>query len=126
MTVTNGPIAGMSIPKAHVMPMAVTVVASNRLIPVLEHAVRIPSNVPPISLTLFAMCMEKSIPTPTRIDPIITVTRDSDKPHESITNHCMATVNPTGIVVRKAYLMSLKTRARVIIVNPSAKAREVH
>ena len=108
------------------IPAAVTVVASKRLIPVLAHEVRMASIDPPNSFTRFAICIEKSIPTPTRMDPIITVTRERDTPPLSITSHCIATVKPTGTVVNNAYLMSRKTRASVRIVKPRAKARDVH
>ena len=60
------------------------------------------------------------------MDPIITVTRERDTPPLSMTNHCIATVKPTGTVVSKAYLMSRKTRARVSIVKPKANAKDVH
>ena len=51
----NGPIAGIGINKAQVIPAAVTVVASNKLIPVLAHDDLIASREPPNSLTLLAM-----------------------------------------------------------------------
>ena len=92
----------------------------------LAHEALIASNDPPSSFTLFAMWREKSIPTPIRIDPIITVTRDRVTPPVSITSHCIATVKPTGTVVSKAYLISLKTRASVTTVKPRANASEVH
>jgi hypothetical protein len=98
----NGPIAGIGIPNAHNIPAEVTVVASNKLMPVLAHADFIASRDPPNSLTLLAICIQKSTPTPTSIDPIITVTRDIDTPQESIISHCIATVKPTGSVVNNA------------------------
>ena len=80
----------------------------------------------PILLLLFAICIEKSTPTPTRIDPIITVTRFNGTPFESITIHCIPTVKPTGTVVNNAYLKSLKTNAKVRMVNANAKNNDLH
>ena len=107
-------------------PAAVTVVASNRLIPVLAQATCTASIVPPCSLTRLAICIEKSIPTPTSIEPTITVTSDSGTPSESIASHCIATVKPTGIVVNKANLRSRNTKPRVRTVNSRAKPNDVH
>ena len=43
-----------------------------------------------------------------------------------ITNHCIDTVNNTGIVVNNAYLGSLKTIASVKRVAAKANPRDVH
>ena len=84
------------------------------------------SIVPPCSLILLAICIEKSTPTPTKIDPIITVIRERSTSSPSIASHCIITVNPTGSVVRIAYLTSLNTKARVSTVNNSANPRDDH
>ena len=72
------------------------------------------------------MWIEKSIPTPTRIDPTITVTRESGTPRESIASHCIATVKPTGTVVNRAKRRSLNTRPNARMVARRANPREVH
>ena len=73
----NGLIAGILIVNAQNIPAVVTSVASAKLIPVVAHAAFIASKFPPSSLTLLAICIEKSTPTPTRIEPTITVTSDN-------------------------------------------------
>ena len=72
------------------------------------------------------MWIEKSTPTPTKIEPIITVTSDSVTSICHITNHCKATVAITGDVVQKEYLMSLNTIAKTIRVRIIANASEVY
>ena len=81
---------------------------------------------PPSSLIRLDMCIEKSTPTPTKIDPIITVTNDSVTSICHITNHCRATVAITGEVVQNEYWMSLKTIAKTIRVRIIANASEVY
>ena len=70
--------------------------------------------------------MEKSTPTPTKIEPIMTVTRDNGTSICHMTSHCNATVAITGEVVQNEYRISLKTTARVIKVRIIAKPSEVH
>ena len=61
ITATNGFMAGIGIKKAHDIPAAVTVVASNKLIPVLAQAVFMAFKSPPSSLTLLAIWMENQL-----------------------------------------------------------------
>ena len=81
---------------------------------------------PPNSFTRLAICIEKSTPTPTRIEPIMTVTRDKLTLPWSITSHCMKTVNVTGVVVRIANRISLNTNPSVKTVNSKAKINDLH
>ena len=104
----------------------VTVAASNNDIPVLTVEVLIASIPPPNSRIRLAMCIEKSTPTPTKIDPIITVTSDRETSICHITSHCNATVAITGAVVHNENLISLNTIARVIKVRTTAKPKDDH
>ena len=98
----KGLIAGIGINNAHAKPANVQQAASTSDIPVEDAATQIAYKSPPNTLTQFARCMEKSTPTPTRIEPIITVTKDNSTSIISITIHCIATVKTTGRVVKNA------------------------
>ena len=63
---------------------------------------------------------------PTRIDPIITVTSESEAPVDAMTNHWSATVAMTGEVVHNAYLGSPNWTASTSNVNTMANPREDH
>ena len=102
-----------------------TTAASNRDIPVPIAAVRMASRPPPNSRIRLDMWIEKSTPTPTKIEPIITVTNDKSTSILHITSHCKATVAMTGEVVKSEYLISLNTMAKVISVRTTAKPRDV-
>ena len=73
----NGLISGIGILYAVSIPNEVTIAASNKDIPVPIAALLIAFIPPPSSLIRLEICMEKSTPTPTRIEPIMTVTNET-------------------------------------------------
>ena len=81
---------------------------------------------PPSSRIRLAMWMEKSTPTPTKIEPIMTVTSESGTSICHITSHWSATVAITGEVVQIEYRMSPNTTAKVMRVRIMANPSEVH
>ena len=100
--------------KVHISPKIVTIVASHKVWAVDPAALYTLGKVIPPSTTLWVICIAKSMPTPTTIDPIITVIKLNDWPKPTIVNGSNITTQTTGNEVTSPTFQFLKVTLRTV------------